>query len=187
MPPPDERTDAVVDEQIARRVIAGERSAEQELCRRVLPRVRAWGLKHLRDEAGARDLAQEVTLVLLEALREGRVHHPSRLGPYLLGVCKLTVVAWRRGERRRTNLLEVFGPTFADVTQPPADAGLDRARLAGCLEALAPRARTALALTFYAERPGDEIARQLAVTPEALRQLRHRALRQLQTCMDGET
>jgi RNA polymerase sigma-70 factor (ECF subfamily) len=39
---------------------AGGREAEAELFRRMAPRVRLYGLRHLRDEHAAEDLTQQV-------------------------------------------------------------------------------------------------------------------------------
>jgi RNA polymerase sigma-70 factor (ECF subfamily) len=177
------RMDAADDAALARRVVAGERDAEAELCKRLLPRVRAWGLKHLRDETAALDLGQHVVIAVLEALRAGRVIEIDRLGAYVLGTCKHVLAAWRRGERRRADLLDRYGPALADVARPPEP--IDRARLSGCLDKLAPRARTVLALAFFAERSADEIANELGVSAGNVRVLRHRALAQLHTCMEG--
>jgi RNA polymerase sigma-70 factor (ECF subfamily) len=177
----DERIDAA----LAREIGAGVVRAERDLCVRLLPRVRAWGLKHLRDESLALDLAQDVLLVVLEALREGRVEQVDRLGPFVLGVCRNTALARARGERRRSSLLERFGPDFAGVVEI-ADERPDERRLRDCFDRLALRARAVLALTFFAERSGDEIAGELGTSAENVRVLRHRALKQLHACMMGE-
>jgi RNA polymerase sigma-70 factor (ECF subfamily) len=58
-------------------------------------------------------------------------------------------------------------------------------RLAGCFDRLAPRARTVLALSFYAESSADEIAAQLGTSSGNVRVLRHRALADLYACMEG--
>ena len=173
--------DAIEDAALARRITAGDREAEAVLCRRLLPRVRAWGLKHLRDEVAALDLGQQVVIAVLEALRAGRVTEIDRLGAFVIGTCKNTLAAQRRGERRRADLLAEFGPALAGVTeQAPA---LDQERLAHCLGLLAPRARAVVALTFYAERSADEIAGELGLSAGNVRVARHRALAQLHDCM----
>jgi RNA polymerase sigma-70 factor (ECF subfamily) len=172
------------DAELARMVTEGDTTAEAELCHRVLPRARAWGLKYLRDEAAALDLAQHVSLTLLEALRAGRVAEPDRIGAFLLGVCKRTVLAWRGGARRRAELLERFGPSI-DVSAVPDEGTVDRAKLAQCFERLAPRARTLLALAFYADRSAEEIAAELGTTAGNVRVMRHRAIDQLRACVEG--
>jgi RNA polymerase sigma-70 factor (ECF subfamily) len=176
--------DSADDAALARRVTSGDSAAESLLCQRLVGRARAWALKHLRDEAGAQDLAQEAVLTLLEALRDGRVENLERVGAFLLGVCKRTLLGRRSGERVRQNLLARFGPALAGVSQI-SDTAIDRIKLRGCFERLAPRARTVLALSFYAERSPEEIAAELHTSTGNVRVLRHRAIEQLHICMEG--
>src|SRR6185436_2761559 len=85
---------------------------EETLCRELVPRVRAFALRRTRDAALAADVAQEVTMIVIEALREGRVEDPSRLAAFALGVARNVVTSAQRGERRRSALLEQFAPTL---------------------------------------------------------------------------
>jgi RNA polymerase sigma-70 factor (ECF subfamily) len=175
--------DAAEDAALARRVRAGDAEAEAELCRRVLPRARAWGLRHLRDEAAALDLAQHVAITLLEALRADRVEQIDRIGAFLTGVCKRTLLSWRSTEMGRADLLARYGPALADVTEIH-DTAIDRLKLMTCFEQLVPRARTVLALSFFAERSPEEISAELGTSMGNVRILRHRALEQLRGCME---
>ena len=176
--------DAAEDAVLARRIVAGDRDAESALCRALLPRVRAWGLKHMRDEAAARDLAQHVVLAVLEALRAGRVTEIDRLGAFVIGTCKNTLLAQRRGERRRATLLEQFGPAL------PA---LPSRRLGARPAAARALLRATRAASAYGARP-DVLRRALRATrsrassacrPGNVRVARHRALAQLHDCMGG--
>jgi RNA polymerase sigma-70 factor (ECF subfamily) len=176
--------DAFEDASLARRVMDGDAAAESELCRRLLPRVHAWGMKHVGDESQALDLGQHVLVTVLEALRDRRVVEIDRLGAFVFGVCKRSLLALRSGERRRAELLERFDLSSAGVDEI-AQTALDRRRLATCFDRLAPRARTALALSFFAERSADEIANELGTSSGNVRVLRHRALEQLRACMEG--
>src|SRR3954470_22702592 len=98
---PRQQDDSAEDAALARRIVAGrDADAETSLCRRLFPRIRAYGLRHLRDEAAAADLAQHVLVVVLEALREGRVAEPDRLPAFLMGTCRNTVLDWRKTDRR---------------------------------------------------------------------------------------
>jgi RNA polymerase sigma-70 factor (ECF subfamily) len=175
------------DGELARRVTGGKAAAaqaEDELCRRLGPRVRLYGLRHLRDAAAADDLVQEVLVLTLERLRAGRVRAPDRLASFVLGACRLVVRNQRRGRRRREALLGRFSSAFPRETTPDA-LSLDRARLRGCLARLAHRERTVLVLTFYAEQASAEIAARLGTTPENVRTLRHRAFGRLRDCVTG--
>jgi RNA polymerase sigma-70 factor, ECF subfamily len=173
------------DALLALRLAAGDGEAEAELFRRLAPRVRLYGLRHLRDRAAADDLVQDVLLGTFDALRAGKVRDPERLASYVLGTCRRVAAGWRRGAERRRKLLEVHGrtrPSFVPAEEPPVD--LDR--LALCLARLSERERTVVVLTFYAERSGDEIAAELGMQTGHVRVARHRGLARLRACMEGE-
>jgi DNA-directed RNA polymerase specialized sigma24 family protein len=93
------------DSELARRIAAaapGEASeAEGELYARLAPRVRLYGLRHLRDAQWAADLTQQVLLMTIERLRDGKIHEPERLASYVLGMCRMVVLDLQRGGRRR--------------------------------------------------------------------------------------
>lgn len=185
----DEAVDssAVVDGELAREVAsAGKRAgeAEVELCRRYAPRVRLYGLRHLRDAAAADDLVQEVLVLMLERLRSGRVREPDRLASFVFGACRLVVRNLRRGRRRREGLLVRYGPALEPRVEVDALA-LDHGRLRECLARLAERDRTILVLTFYAEQPSSEIAARLGLSAEAVRTARRRAFGRLRDCVLG--
>jgi RNA polymerase sigma-70 factor (ECF subfamily) len=61
------------DAEVTQRIAAGQRDAEAEMCRRMAPRIRLYGLRHLRSGAAADDLVQQVLLKTIEALRAGRL------------------------------------------------------------------------------------------------------------------
>lgn len=158
--------------------------AEAELYRRLAPRVRLYGLRHLRDPHAAADLVQQVLLMTLERLRAGKLRQPEKLASFVLGMCRMVVLEARRGTARREALLRVYGDT-AEAIEPPEPRGLDEARLAACLERLGERERSVLILSFFADKPADEVARELGLTPVNARVIRHRALLKLRECMSG--
>ena len=101
------------DHQLAVRVAGGgDPAAEAELVLRFTPRVRLYGLRHLREPAAADDLVQEVLLLTLERLRAGRVREPERLALFVFGACRLVIRNQRLGTRRRDVLLERFAAEF---------------------------------------------------------------------------
>jgi RNA polymerase sigma-70 factor, ECF subfamily len=168
---------------LARRIVMGRDSAaEALLCHRLFPRIRAYGLRHLRDGAAASDLAQHVLVIVIEALRSDRVSDTNRLASFVMGTCRNTVLEWKKVDRRRGALLERFGPAFASVVQiePPS---LDAAKLAQCVQGLPPRERTILVLTYFGEKEASEIASELAMSLGNIRVARHRALARLHDCL----
>ena len=145
--------DAVEDAALARRIMLDrDASAEALLCQRVLPRARAYGLRHLRDAAAASDLAQDVMILLLEALRAGRVEEPDRLAAFTMGICRNTVLQWKTGDRRRQTLLERFGPELASAVGA-APAIVDKDKLALCLDRLGARERTIVVVLVLPSGP----------------------------------
>jgi RNA polymerase sigma-70 factor, ECF subfamily len=173
-------TDGELARAIAARTEAAE-AAETELYRRFAPRVRLYGLRHLRDEDAARDLMQQVLLLTIEKLREGAVRDTDMIGSFILGTSRMLAVNLKRRDRRREALLEAFptGPPFASA----APSLIDEHELEGCLSGLAERERTVVLLTFYDDRPSRDIAQTLGITEGNVRVIRSRAIERLRACM----
>jgi RNA polymerase sigma-70 factor (ECF subfamily) len=186
MTPPamSDEDDAALALRIVTSAPARDAAAEAELCRRFVPRVRLYGLKHLRNEAAAADLAQDVLLMVLTKLRERAVREPARVASFVLGTARQTVIDWQRGGRRRARLLEAFAGDLipqGDDTPDPVDGR----RLGDCLAALPERERTVLVMTFYDDRPADAVAAELKLSAGNVRVIRHRGLERLRGCMEG--
>ena len=183
---PDPRLADLDDGALARRVAeagrAPDSAAEAELYRRLAPRVRLYGLRHLRDRQAAADLAQQVLLMTLERLRAGEVREPEKIASFVLGASRMTVIEMRRGTRRREALLETWGDA-AEAFEAPEPLVLDPDRLAGCLGALSERERSVVVLTFFADKPADEVGAELAISAGNVRVIRHRALARLRGCL----
>ena len=171
------------DADLVQRIAAGHRQAEDEMCRRMAPRIRLYGLRHLRSAAAADDLMQQVLLTTIEALRAGRLRETEKLAPFVLGTCRMTVSALRRNARRQDVLLQQFGGML--VPDEPSAPPVDGEHLARCVQALKERERSVIVMSFYDERTSTESARSLGLSEANLRVIRHRAIRQLRTCMES--
>jgi RNA polymerase sigma-70 factor (ECF subfamily) len=158
--------------------------AETALYRHLAPRVRRYGLRHLRDGAAADDLMQQVMLLTLDQLRAGRVREPERVVSFVFGSCRTLVLAMRRKASRREALLERHGEALAtaDIGMAPR---LDHERVARCLDALRERERSVLLLSFYDEQPAEMVAVELGLTAGHVRVIRHRGIAQLRRCVAG--
>lgn len=157
-------------------------AAEEELCRRFGPRLRLYGLRHLRNEDATADLVQHALIVMLESLRAGRVRDPEKLASFLLGTCRMAVLDIRRGAQRRDARLAEYARTLSPT--PPADL-LDTGQLQDCLQRLPERERTVVVLTFYDEQSSEGVAASLGLTAGNARVIRHRALQRLRECLTG--
>jgi RNA polymerase sigma-70 factor (ECF subfamily) len=183
LPAVDEDSDAALARRIVSCAPVRDPAAEAALCRRLGPRIRLYGLKHLRNEAAAADLVQDVLLMVLTKLRERALRDPDRVASFVLGTARQTVIDWQRGGRRRARILEAFA---GDLLPPDEEAPepIDAQRLGDCLAALPERERTVLVMTFYDDRPADAVAAELKLSAGNVRVIRHRGLERLRVCME---
>jgi RNA polymerase sigma-70 factor (ECF subfamily) len=172
---------------LARRIMAvapaRDRDAEGELYRRLAPRVRLYGLKHLRDGSAAADLVQDVLLMTLQRLRAGEIREPERVASFVLGTSRQMVIDRRRGEARRQQILATFAEDLPR-SEPPSPASLDIPRLRRCLERLSERERTIVLLSFYDERQAADVGSEVGLSATNVRVIRHRSIERLRVCLD---
>ena len=179
-----EALEAATDAELVQRAAVrddGVRAVETELCRRFAPRVRLYGLRHLRDEDRARDLVQAVLLALVEAVRAARIAEPEHVDRFVLGTCRNVVARMRDGASRVVPVdpaeLEIAGAM-------PSLEHLDASALYRCLVKLDLRSRLVVQMCFHDDATADEIGVQLGTTAGNVRVLRHRAIAQLRDCLD---
>src|SRR5688572_24057151 len=156
--------DELDDGALARRVAAAgarhDAHAEGALYRRLARRARLYGLRHLWDERAAAALAPQVLLTTRERLRAGAGREPDKIACFVLGICRMAVLAIRRGTRRGGDLLELRVragecglPASAGMTyEAPEPLILDPDRLAGCLEAAPERERSVVLMSLFADK-----------------------------------
>lgn len=178
----DDSSDADLARAVAGRSPGSAQEAEGALYRRFAPRVRLYGLRHLRSEDAACDLVQQVMLVTIEKLRDGSVRDLDQIASFVLGMSRSMAKDIKRLEWRREKLLLAFTDPNR-VEAPASDTTLDADRLEACLGRLAERERLVVLLTFYADRTSREVATELGVQDGNVRVIRHRAIERLRTCM----
>ena len=175
------------DSALARRIASAapgrDASAEAEICRRFVPRVRLYGLRHLRSEAAAADLAQDVLIIVLQKLRVGGLNDVARLAPFVLGTARQCAIDWRRGSTRRERILEAFPIDFPALVEERTDH-LDSDRLRACLQRLPERERAVLMMSFYDDHPADVVGTGLGLSVANVRVIRHRGIKHLRECMN---
>jgi RNA polymerase sigma-70 factor (ECF subfamily) len=169
---------------IVLRALEGDHQAEREVCRRLLPAIRAFSHRRLRT-ASAEDFAQDVLVHLLEAMREGRVQEPARLSSFALGLCRNLARERARSSERRRELLQTYGLTEDDLVTFDAPPEMRRDHLEDCFSQLGERARHVLRSTFCEEDFDSEIAAALSISEANVRVIRHRTLAALRTCLEG--
>jgi RNA polymerase sigma-70 factor (ECF subfamily) len=173
-----------LDAEVGRRVAApgGDAQAEAELCRRFARRALLYGMRHLGNSAAAEDLAQDVLITVLLALREGKLREPDQIASFVLGTCRTLAIAQRRKSARREALL-AREPIEQAAEQLPRE--VDGARLAGCLQKLGEREQAIVMLTFQQDRSAETIAETLGLSAGNVRVLRYRTLARLHACIEA--
>ena len=172
--------DGVLARAIARQP-AGVPGAEAELCARFAKRVRLYGMRHLKNQDAALDLAQDVMILTIQKLRAGEVREPDRIGSFILGSARMMVHEQHRGRSRE----DLFGDDFPvglEFTQNEPDS-FAADRLKKCLDSLAERERAILMLTYYAEQSTATIAGSLGIEAGNVRVIRHRGMENLRDCI----
>ena len=177
--------EAVAARRIAEAAPGVDRAAEAELYRRLAPRIRLYGRRHLRDDEAADDLMQQVMMMTLEKLRAGELREPERIASFVFGVCRMVTLEIRRGTWRRETLLQKYGADLeiADIAVPPR---IDEAKVSACLERLPIRERSVLIASFYEDEPADRVGATLGLSAGNVRVIRHRAMERLRDCVMGK-
>ncbi|MGE3840122.1 MAG: RNA polymerase sigma factor, partial [Vicinamibacterales bacterium] len=92
------------------------------------------------------------------------------------------VLDMRRSTRRQEALLSMFGNHLAPAPVP--EPQVDGDQLARCVQSLRQRERSVIVMAFYDEQSAGETARLLGTSEANIRVIRHRAIRQLRSCME---
>src|SRR5262245_165336 len=129
---------------------------ERVICERYAKRIRAYGMRHLRDEERAHELVQYVLLAVIESLRAGRVSDLERIESYVFGTCRNAVRDMRRGELRQQRIADRAALELP-ADYEPSFASVDRLRLEGCLQRLGAREQAVVLATFLEDRDAEEI------------------------------
>lgn len=164
------------DDELMRRLAAGDRDAFSRLYERHRTRVFTFLLRSLRDRAGAEDLLQEVFLRVYRARAEytGRL----RFQAWLFTIARRLLVDHRR---RGVPPEEADMPDVPALETPSqhAEARELAVRLEQALDRLPPGQREVLLLARLGGLDAAEIAAVTGSTPGAVRVALHRALRRL--------
>jgi RNA polymerase sigma-70 factor, ECF subfamily len=170
--------------ELVARAKAADREAEEALCRRFAPAVRAFARRRLRGAEAVEEFTQDVLLLFVEAVRGGRVEQGERVGGFVLGICRNLAFDRARQRERRELLWQSYGAALQTVSvQAVEGESYEIAHLEDCLSQLSRRAREVVRLGFVEARDHDEVAAALDVTPQNARVLRHRTLASLRECM----
>ncbi len=170
------------DEDLVKRVGAGDPAAVQAMVARKLPRMLSLAQRMLGDAAEAEDVAQEA---MLRAWKQaprwtpGQARFDTWLHRVALNLC------YDRLRRRREIATDVIPDHIDDGPAP--DRGLlaaeTGAQVQAALSRLPPRQREAIVLCHYQELGNIEAAALMEISVEALESLLSRGRRALRTAL----
>jgi RNA polymerase sigma-70 factor (ECF subfamily) len=168
---------------LVERVRQGDAEAESEFAALFAPRVRAMLGVRIRDREAARELANDVLMASLQALRQGQVREPGKLGAFVHGIARN--LANNHLRRVTARPLEVPLAPESAITDPTGELEhRDRlARVRRVLAELEPMDRRILTEMLAEGRASVDIAASLGVTPEVVRTRKLRALRRIATLL----
>ncbi|TPK88416.1 RNA polymerase sigma factor [Mesorhizobium sp. B2-4-12] len=166
------------DEELVRRVGAGDPAAVRTLVARKLPRILSLAARMLGDAAEAEDVAQETFVRIwrhASSWRRGGARFDTWIHRVTLNLC------YDRLRRRREWVTDDL-PDVADPAPLP-DSREETHRVEHALQAIAPRQREAIILVYYQEMSNIEAAATLEISIDALESLLSRGRRALQTIL----
>jgi RNA polymerase sigma-70 factor, ECF subfamily len=172
------------DDEIVRRVVAGDVGAYRMLVDRHYQRCLRFGMRMLGNREDAEEAVQNAFVRAFGAL--GRYDARSRFEPWLFQILanQCRTLGAKRRRRERT-----FVPYDVehDFGEPPAAAGVHRATdVRAALQQLAPDHREALLLKYMDDRSYEDMADLTGVGISALKMRVKRAREQLQQLLKGD-
>ena len=165
---------------LVERIGIGDPEAETELVQRFQGRIFAMALARTGDPETARDLAQEVMISVLCALREGRLRNHDGLAAYVCTTARNTISFFfrGRGQRREAPLPDDLQIDLPDPEQSFSSS--ERCNLAAqAIQTLKNSDRAILQASLIDGLKSAEIAASMGLTSDVVRQRKSRALRQV--------
>jgi RNA polymerase sigma-70 factor (ECF subfamily) len=170
---------------IVRRAIDGDAFAEEELIHHFARGLLSHLTRRLGDREAARELADDVLMAMVRALREGRLQDPERLAGFVYGTARNLINNYLRTRHGRPQL-EPLDPMLAMPDTGEQLEQLERlARVRDCLNALRQLEREIVLMTIEGLKPG-KIAAELGLSCDVVRARKSRAMRKLATSLGLE-
>jgi RNA polymerase sigma factor (sigma-70 family) len=171
------------DEDMIRRISAGDMAAVQAMVARKLPRILALATRMLGDPAEAEDVAQETFVRIwrhASGWRQGHARFDTWVHRVALNLC------YDRLRRRREWTTDELPEVADEAALPDALPGDDERRVQTALQRIAPRQREAIVLVYYQDLSNIEAANAMQVSVDALESLLARGRRAMQAMLIGD-
>jgi len=147
--------------------------------------IRIMAMVALRDAESAEEVAQESVVRIHQALREGRLRDPQRLGAFARAIAHHVIIDVLRAQRRLVRLERPETELPAPGPDPLAalTSAEQTARIAAALERLSAADQEILRLSFIEGRTPQDVARELRQPGARVRKRKERALARLRSLL----
>jgi RNA polymerase sigma-70 factor (ECF subfamily) len=164
---------------LVERIQSGDSTAEDAVTRVYNKPIFVMVLARTHDREAALDLTQDVLVAVLEAVRNGQVREPERLAAFVYGIARNLVNNYFRSRTSQpsTDPLSDDLPVAAITDDPGAFEQMDFVRR--ILERTDPVDRKILLMMLVDGYRADEVAAQLNLSSEVIRQRKCRALKKI--------
>jgi RNA polymerase sigma-70 factor (ECF subfamily) len=146
-------------------------------------RLLIFGMRRLGNRADAEDMAQDALQRVAKALDENRLREPGALPAFVFQTARHVCQQWLRNRGRERRALASYGSGASEVddSAPLTDLiDVERRRAVRlAMQSLAPEDRHLLERLYALDADPDDLARELEISPGALRVRKHRALKRL--------
>jgi RNA polymerase sigma factor (sigma-70 family) len=163
---------------LAQRILAGDRSAEEELVSTYRRGIFVIAVARTRDREAALDLTQEILIAILKALRDGQLRESAKLAAFIQGTARNLINNYLRA---KTHHVEIELDDEAYSADPVEELeSLERRRLVQReLESFSVTDRQILLLSLVDGHSLAEVAQRLNLSHDAVRARKSRAVRKI--------
>ena len=165
--------------QLARRILAGDRAAEEQFVELYFRRLLAFARAKIHQEDAARDLVQDVLLACLKALRSGQLRQEDRLDAFVLSTARNLALRHIRSTSVRRREVELVDDLPASDFLSQFESGQRKALVASALRQMHSTDQEVLRLSLVEGWKPGQIAVELGLSAEVIRQRKSRALRRI--------
>jgi RNA polymerase sigma factor (sigma-70 family) len=161
-------------------ILGGDRNAEGEFALLYMRPVKAMLMARSRNPDLAADLAQDVMIEAICALRRGQLREPAKLSSFVIAIARNLLNSHFRGEVRRPESLELPDnlPDLSLASDPAEEQERESLAL-NAITSLDPLDRCILQMTLVDGLKPGVIAERLRMNPDVVRQRKLRATRRV--------
>jgi RNA polymerase sigma factor (sigma-70 family) len=164
---------------LVRRIGEGDRFAEEELATVYFRRVFAIAVGRTRDRDAAKDLAQEILMAVLQALRAKRIRDEEKLTAFMQGTARNLINNYLRNRARHPEsdmpAVEPCGPDLVQQLESAERQRLLRQELSRC----SVSDQQILRLSLVDGYSLAQVAKRLHLSYEAVRARKSRLIRKI--------